>query len=75
MADNLDQLKLALKTRTDLGTFLLVAGAGGMADAIWNVAAFFEPITFGPLCGAMALGLKKLVIDRKKPDATLDRDP
>ncbi len=64
MASDFDPEKFGLKSRTDLGTFLLFGSLGGLADAIWNVAAYAEPLTVAPLCGVLALSLKKLVLDR-----------
>jgi len=43
-----------------LGVFLLGAGLGGGVDAVTNAAAFSEPLVFAGICGAGALGLKKL---------------
>jgi hypothetical protein len=55
-----------IKTRTDLGTFLVSAGVGGLAEAITNFAPHADTYTIALLVGAIVLGAKKLLIDRDK---------
>lgn len=57
----------AIRSRTDIGTFLMFSGIGGLADAIWNFAPYAEFYTLAPFTGALVLGVKKLLIDRDDP--------
>jgi hypothetical protein len=51
------------KTTADVGVFLVGGAAGGIADAIVNVAGFAEPFVFAGFTAMAALGLKKLLWD------------
>jgi hypothetical protein len=65
-----DPRALGAESKIDIGIFFAAAGAGGILDAIWNVAAFAEPFTFAAICGPAAFGAKKLVeglFDRSPP--------
>ena len=57
----LDPKALGAKTSLDFGVFLLAGGIGGILDAILNIADFADPIVFGGMCGAGALGLKNVL--------------
>lgn len=48
------------KSNADIGSFLVGASAGGILDAVFNLAGFAEPLVFAVICGGGALGLKKL---------------
>ncbi|WP_181701610.1 hypothetical protein [Chthonobacter albigriseus] len=58
-----------VKTRTDLGVFLLFSGVAALGDAVWNFAPHGEFYAIAPWAGAVGLGLKKLVFDRRMPDS------
>jgi hypothetical protein len=49
------------ETKADVGVFLVGASIGGGLDAVLNVAGFAEPFIFAGICGAGALGLKKIL--------------
>jgi hypothetical protein len=55
------------ETKADVGVFLVGAAIGGGLDAVLNVAGFAEPFVFAGICGAGALGLKKLVDAARTP--------
>lgn len=61
--------RAVIKTRTDIGAFLLFGGAVGVGDAIWNFAPYAEFYTLAPVAGALALGVKKLLLDRDNTQA------
>ena len=70
MLDGLDLKKIGLQTRADAGVFLIGTFAGGAVDAIFDLAAFSEPLVFGAICGTGALGVKSLIDayrERKHP--------
>lgn len=66
---DLKTLKIAVRTRTDLGTLLFASGLGAILDAVWNVAPYADFYAAAPWCGLLALGLKKLALDRDPPTA------
>jgi hypothetical protein len=65
----LDPKALGATSSLDVGIFLLAGGVGGIVDAITNVAGFADPVPFGGLCGAGALGLKNIIYAWIRPAA------
>lgn len=69
----------ALKSRTDIATFLVGGGLGGLGDAIWNFAASESALTTGFLSATLTLGIKKFiekeaVVKSARPRKVKDRD-
>ncbi len=69
MAGFPDPKDLGAKTAADVGVFLFGAFVGGGLDAVLNVAGFAEPLVFAGICGAGALGPKKIIDAWRDGDA------
>ena len=62
-----DLLKRHVTTRVDVGLFLVFSGAGAIVDAVWNFAPDATYYGIAPFVGALAVGVKKLLVDRGDP--------